>query len=388
LEHLAQEPRRTVLRNGNASVQLTEHILAALAGLNVDNCLIEVSGPEPPGMDGSALAFAEGILQAGLETQSANRHTLIIEQEAVARSGESFAILHPQPSASLDITYNLDYAGAPDLGRQSYFYRHSPEDFVKEIAPARTFIHESEVPELRKMGIGLRATERDLLVIGADGKPINNSLRFPNECARHKILDCLGDLTLLGRPVHGHLLAHRSGHALNAALVKAIKANEDDADLRRRMSGKPLLDAQQIAQIMPHRFPFLLLDRVIELDPNRSAVGIKNVTYNEPFFQGHWPGRPVMPGVLIVEAMAQLAGVMLTQWQAPGRFAMIISLNNIKLRRAVVPGDQLRLVARTERLKSRTAVLETQAWVDKDLAASAQIRLVMVEGDEAPTNDQ
>jgi UDP-3-O-[3-hydroxymyristoyl] N-acetylglucosamine deacetylase/3-hydroxyacyl-[acyl-carrier-protein] dehydratase len=182
----------------------------------------------------------------------------------------------------------------------------------------------------------------------------------------------------VGRPIFGHILAHRSGHATNAALAGALLNHEEERSLHRLRTAKPLLDSMQIEEIMPHRYPFLFLDRVVELDPNRRAVGIKNVSYNEPFFQGHWPGRPVMPGVLIVEAMAQLAGVMLTQWQENGRYAMIVGMDGVKLRRPVIPGDQLRLEAETVRLKSRTAMLKTKAWVDSDLAAEAELRLVLV----------
>jgi UDP-3-O-[3-hydroxymyristoyl] N-acetylglucosamine deacetylase/3-hydroxyacyl-[acyl-carrier-protein] dehydratase len=373
-----QEPRRTVLQVGDARAEMTEHVLAALAGMGVDNCRIELGGPEPPGLDGSALPYVEAIGEGGLDLQSSPQLPLVIEEPVHAGEGDCFAAAHPGPPGRFDVTYNLDYSDNPGIGRQSLCYTHSPESFARDIAPARTFIREKEVDWLRTQGIGKRTTTREVLVFADDGSIRDNKLRFADECVRHKILDLIGDLALVGRPIVGHVLAHRSGHATNAALAAALLNHEEELALQRQRSARPLLDSVQIEAIMPHRFPFLFLDRVVELDPNRRAVGIKNVTYNEPFFQGHWPGRPVMPGVLIVEAMAQLAGVMLTQWQENGRYAMIVGMDGIKLRRPVIPGDQLRLEAETVRLKSRTAMLKTRAWVERDLAAEAELRLVLV----------
>jgi UDP-3-O-[3-hydroxymyristoyl] N-acetylglucosamine deacetylase/3-hydroxyacyl-[acyl-carrier-protein] dehydratase len=380
------EPRRTVLQVGDARVEMTEHVLAALVGMGVDNCRIELDGPEPPGLDGSALPFVEEIAGGGLDVQSTPQIPLVVEESVHAGEGDSFAAAHPGPSGRYDVTYNLDYSDNPGIGKQSLCYTHSPEAFGREIAPARTFIRETEVEWLRGMGIGKRTTTKDVLVFAEDGSIRDNTLRFPDECVRHKILDLIGDLALVGRPIIGHILAHCSGHATNAALAAALLDLEEERTIRRRLRAKPLLDSVQIEEIMPHRYPFLFLDRVVELDPNRRAVGIKNVTYNEPFFQGHWPGKPVMPGVLVVEAMAQLAGVMLTQWQENGRYAMIVGMDGIRLRRPVIPGDQLRLEAETVRLKSRTAMLKTRAWVDRDLAAEAELRLVLV-SEDATTAD-
>jgi UDP-3-O-[3-hydroxymyristoyl] N-acetylglucosamine deacetylase/3-hydroxyacyl-[acyl-carrier-protein] dehydratase len=387
VRHRVPEPRRTALQVGDARVEMSEHVLAALVGMGVDNCRIELNGPEPPGLDGSALAYVEAIGSGGLEVQAPPRLPIVIEEPVHAADGDAFAAAHPGPPGRFDVTYNLDYSDNPGIGKQSLCYSHTPEAFAREIAPARTFIREKEVEWLRGQGIGKRTTTRDLLVFADDGSVRDNRLRFPDEPVRHKILDLIGDLALVGRPVMGHILAHRSGHATNAALAAALVGHEEERAIARHRSAKPLLDSAQIEQIMPHRYPFLLLDRVVELDPNRKAVGIKNVTYNEPFFQGHWPGRPVMPGVLIVEAMAQLAGVMLTQWQEDGRYAMIVGMDGIKLRRPVTPGDQLRLEAETVRLKSRTAVLKTRAWVEHDLAAEAELRLVLVNEGASPAAD-
>ena len=384
VRHRVAEPRRTVLQVGDARAEMTEHVIAALVGMGVDNCRIELEGPEPPGLDGSALPYVEAIGGGGLEVQSAPRSPLVIEESVHVADGDAFTAAHPGPAGRYDLTYNLDYSDNPGIGRQSFCYTHSPEAFAREIAPARTFIRAREIEWLRGLGIGKRTTTRDLLVFADDGSVVDNTLRFPDEPVRHKILDLIGDLALLGRPLVGHILAHRSGHATNAALATALLGHDEETAFFRQRAAEPLLDTVQIEQIMPHRYPFLFLDKVVELDPNRRAVGFKNVTYNEPFFQGHWPGRPVMPGVLVVEAMAQLAGLMLTKWQENGRYAMIVGMEGIKLRRPVIPGDQLRLEAETVRLKARTAVLKTRAWVERDLAAEAELRLILVnEGTQA-----
>jgi UDP-3-O-[3-hydroxymyristoyl] N-acetylglucosamine deacetylase/3-hydroxyacyl-[acyl-carrier-protein] dehydratase len=283
------------------------------------------------------------------------------------------------------VTFNLDYGHAAGIGRQSLTVGVDPDFFRTQIAPARTFVLLSEVEQLRRQGLGRRSSAKDLLVFGEDGWPVENELRFPDECVRHKILDVIGDFALLGRPLSGHVLAHKSGHRLNARLVKKLSRTLAAQADGMQMAGRPLLGVEQIEKIIPHRYPFLLVDRVLQLDPDRGAVGVKNVSYNEPFFQGHWPGKPVMPGVLIIEAMAQLAGILLTQWQEKdAQFGMLVSLNGIKLRRSVTPGDQLLLEAETVRVKARTAVLATRARVGQELVAEAQMRFVVVDDDDSP----
>lgn len=378
INHVVTERRlRTALRSGDAVVEMTEHVLAALAGLDIDNCQIQIDGPETPAMDGSCLPFVDALLSAGIERLDAPKQTYVVEESINASAGDAMIGAHPGSPDRLDVTFNLDYSQNPGIGRQSLHVRITPETFVKEIAPARTFVLERDVAQLRAAGLGARSTYKDLLVFADDGHVIENLLRYPDECVRHKILDVIGDLALLGRPIHGHVLAHRSGHQLNAALVHKLADGEDAIAYERLVREKPLMDALQIQKILPHRFPFLLVDRVLLLDPNRRAVGIKNVSFNEPFFQGHWPNKPVMPGVLIVEAMAQLAGITLTEWQESGLYAMLVTLNGIKIRRPVTPGDQLLLEARTVRLKSRIATIETRALVGGEETAEAQMSFVL-----------
>ena len=253
----------------------------------------------------------------------------------------------------------------------------SPESFRDELASSRTFILEEEAEGLRRAGLGNRITEADLLVFGADG-PIGNPLRFPDECVRHKILDMVGDLALAGKDIAGHVIAHKSGHRLNAALVrKLLEAVERTAT--NYLPDPSGMDINAILKILPHRYPFLLVDRVLSLEPTR-ILALKNVTCNEPYFQGHWPGRPIMPGVLILEALAQTAGILIAQKADLERqVALIASIDGVKIRRPVVPGDQLSLAVETVRLKSRTAEVQGFARVGDLLAAEARFRFVMVE---------
>lgn len=381
IEKVVDRRLRTTIAEGPAVVEMTEHVLAALAGLGVDNCLLELDAAETPGMDGSAAAFVRAVDEAGVATLDAPRRPFASSKPCHESAGDSLIALHPAARARLDVTYNLDYSSNPGIGRQSLMVRITPEVFREEIAPARTFIQERDAEALRR-AVGDRVTPRDLLVFRDDGSVLDNRLRFADECVRHKILDVVGDLALLGRPVQGHVLAHKSGHLLNQALCRRLARQAEEREIARVLSERPLLDSTRIEQIIPHRFPFLLVDRVVMLDPNRKAAGIKNVSYNEPFFQGHWPGRPVMPGVLIVEAMAQLAGIALTDWHDHGHYAMIISMNDIKLRRPVVPGDQLWLEAETTRVKSRTATLRTTASVQRELVAEAQMNFVHMTGED------
>lgn len=388
VENVAERTRRTGIEANGTSIEMTEHLLAALAGLGVDNCRVEIDAGELPGLDGSSLAFVEAIQAAGLVTCNADRKPLVItESHCVSDSNGAMVAVHPGPSDHLIITYNLDYENVPGVGAQSFSLRINPASFTRDLAAARTFVLRREVEALKQAGIGTRSTASDLLVFDDDGSLIDNELRYANECVRHKMLDVVGDFALMGRPLCGHIVCHRSGHALNTKMVQEIKAKVPPAATSKvtkpkERSVRPLLDAVQIENIMPHRYPFVLLDRVVELEPNQSARGFKNVTVNEPFFPGHWPGRPVMPGVLIIEAMAQLGGVMLTKWKENGRYAMIIAIDDIKLRRPVCPGDRLWLEADAIRVKSRTALIETKALVEEEVVAEAKFKLILVSSDE------
>lgn len=220
------EPRRTVLMHGAARVEMTEHVLAALAGMGVDNCRIELDGPELPGLDGSALPYVEAIEDCGLETQRASQSALVVKDLCIVRQGDASVEATISDEGRYELGYELDYSDNPGIGIQSLAYLHSPEAFARDIAPARTFIRETEIEWLQSQGIGKRTSPSDLLVFQRDGSILDNELRFPDECVRHKILDLIGDLALVGRPIVGRIAAARSGHGTNAALAAALAATE------------------------------------------------------------------------------------------------------------------------------------------------------------------
>ncbi|RUL89747.1 UDP-3-O-acyl-N-acetylglucosamine deacetylase [Tautonia sociabilis] len=377
--------RRTALRRGEAVVEMVEHVMAALAGLRIDNCLVELDAPETPGMDGSSLAFARAIASAGAIEQDRPRETLVIGQPVSVRDGKATVAAYPGDPDRLVLSYQLDYGESSPIPAQAYFAEPSPERFLELIAPARTFLLAAEAEALRAAGIGSRTSEADLLIFGPDG-PIGNTLRFPDECARHKLLDLVGDLALVGKDLVGHVVAHRSGHTLNAELARALLAQESSRDPAEEPASSsapepepPAMDINAIMRLMPHRYPFLLLDRVLAIEPGRSLRALKNVTCNEPFFLGHWPGRPVMPGVMILEAMAQAAGILISHRFDPDEhMAMIASIDDVKLRRQVVPGDQLLLEIDKFRCRSRMAEAHGLARVGDQVAAEARLRFAVV----------
>lgn len=384
IDNVIPRQRRTTIQRGEATVEMVEHVMAALAGLRVDNCLVEIDAPETPGCDGSSQAFVEALNEAGIVELNKEREMLVIDRPITVREGQAVLTAHPGDGTSLVLSYQLDYGRQTPIGAQSLFVDVSPETFREELAPSRTFLLETEARALREAGIGARTTETDLLIFGPDG-PIGNQLRFPDECVRHKILDMVGDLALLARDLCGHVVAHRSGHQLNAALVRKLVESIENERAGQgggngKCKGRGQLDINQIMQILPHRYPFLLVDRVLEHEPSRRIVALKNVSFNEPFFQGHWPGRPIMPGVLILEALAQAAGLMIADSVDPlENSAMIISIDNVKIRRPVVPGDQLRLEVESLRIKNSSAQVQGVALVDDQVAAEAKIRFVIVE---------
>ena len=377
VSNVADAPRRTVLRCGEARIETVEHCLGALAGLGIDNATIEVRGPELPAGDGSAAMFVDAMAGAGVVEQGAIRHPIVVREPITVRDGEATLAIVPCASSSLEIVYMLDYGEDSPIARQTHALCLTPEAFTAEIAPARTFSTASEARAARDMGMFAHLTPRDMLVIDTAG-PIDNTLRYANEPARHKLLDLLGDISLVGRPIRGRLVAYRSGHTLNHRLAREITtrfAPEDPTE-----STKPAMPIAAILRVLPHRYPMILIDRVLELEGDHRAVGVKNVTINEPFFQGHYPETPIMPGVLIVEAMCQLAGLMLSNTlDRTNKVAVLVSLDRVRLRKAVTPGD--RLILETEAVKStpRYGDVECRGLVDGALVAEARVKFLMVD---------
>jgi UDP-3-O-[3-hydroxymyristoyl] N-acetylglucosamine deacetylase/3-hydroxyacyl-[acyl-carrier-protein] dehydratase len=374
--------RRTILRSGEAEVHTVEHLLAAVSGSGLDNLLIELDAMEPgqPG-DGSAAPYVELIREAGVEPQEAERRFFTIPHPVRFRAGD--AELIGLPHTGLRITSTIQY-DSPVIGTQAAAFDVVPETFENEIAPARTFVLDRDVEPLRKAGMIQGGSLDNAILVKDDGVANEEGLRFPDEFVRHKILDLLGDLTLLGRPLRGHVMAWRSGHESHVGFVKEL------ADAERRATGfdlppppregAPPWDINAITQIMPHRYPMLLVDRILELTGDR-VVGVKNVTLNEPFFMGHFPDHPIMPAVLIIEAMAQTGGVLLLNKvdRPKEKLVYFMGIDRAKFRRPVLPGDQLRFELQMLKLKGRICKMAGKAFVDGNLVAEAELLSTVVD---------
>ncbi|MEQ1891918.1 MAG: UDP-3-O-acyl-N-acetylglucosamine deacetylase [Planctomycetota bacterium] len=371
----SNKERRTRLERGGHHVDTSEHLLAACSGLAVDNLRVEMSGPEMPGLDGSAKTLVELFAQAGTVEQRAPARTFRLEEPVFVREGGATLVALPAEQPGLSVQYIASF-NDPDVQGGSYHVQVTPESFAREIAPARTFCLASEVELLQAAGLGKGATRENTVVLGDPA----TVLRMPGEPVRHKLLDLLGDLHLLGSGLEAHLIATRTGHRTNAELVRRLHdlmEAQTTGGVIRRDTG---LDVRAVMKMLPHRYPFLLIDRVIEIDGYQRAVAIKNVSINEPFFPGHFPERPLMPGVLQLEAMAQLAGVLLLRkLEHTGKLAVLWSIDKVKLRAPVEPGDQLRIEVETQRMKGEIAQVQGKGTVAGKLVCEAVLTFTMVE---------
>jgi UDP-3-O-[3-hydroxymyristoyl] N-acetylglucosamine deacetylase/3-hydroxyacyl-[acyl-carrier-protein] dehydratase len=370
--------RRTILQQDGVQIHTMEHVLAAVAGLGIDNLIIETSTMEvvEPG-DGSAAPIARALLDAGLADQHLpKRHLKVAKAVQWARDGVQ---LSAEPYGGLRITFTIEYPHRL-IGRQTVSFDINEETFMREIAPARTFVLERDIELLRQSGWIKGGRLESAVVIGEDGIRNQGELRFEDEFARHKVLDLLGDLFLLGGPLLGHVRATRSGHQAHVAFVKYLRETQP---LPGKRPGAPPgeLDVTAIMDLLPHRYPFLLVDRITRIEEGRLVEGIKNVTINEPFFQGHYPGHPIMPGVLIVEAMAQVGGLLLlTSVDDPNEKLMyFMGIDQARFRRPVTPGDQLRFVLTLLKLRKGTAKMRGEAYVENQLVAEAELMATIVD---------
>jgi len=370
--------RRTILQQDGVQVHTMEHVLAAVAGLGIDNLIIETSTMEvPEGHDGSAAPIAKALMSAGLAEQ--DKPTSHIKVSKPVHWSHKGVELSAVPHSGFRITFLIEY-DHPLIGTQELSLEITPETFLKEIAPARTFVLERDLELLRQSGWIKGGRLESAIVVGADRILNDDHLRWPDEFVRHKILDLIGDLFILGGPLLGHVIARRSGHQGHVAFVKRLK---ETLPLPGRRAGGPPeeWDTTAIMDLMPHRYPFLLVDRITRIEEGRSIEGFKNVTINEPFFQGHFPGHPVMPAVLILEAMAQVGGMlMLNSVDDPGNKLMyFMGIDGAKFRRPVVPGDQLKFQLTLLSVKRRTMKMRGEAYVDDQLVAEAELLATVVD---------
>ena len=385
--------RRTVLGVGDDAVHTVEHVLAAVAALGIDDLVVEMDGPEPPIVDGSAAPFLAALLEAGV-APSGGEAAEWLELAEPVRVIDGESVYEAFPSGALTLEVTVDFAH-PVIGRQAGRYAVTPEAFARELAPARTFGFVREVEALRAKGLIRGASTQNAVVLDEQGV-VDNALRWPDEFLRHKAMDCVGDLALAGRRVRARVVAHRPSHRGTVTLVRAMLAAA--AEPAPAPAGSPaaapaapdpapnavppaprapvtVYSIEEIMQVLPHRYPFLLVDRIVELEPLKRVVGIKNVTINEPFFQGHFPGHPIMPGVLIVEAMAQTGGMLLlgSVTDAGEKVVYFMSLDNVKFRQPVKPGDQLRFELDVLQIRGKVCKMHGVAKVDGKVVCEAEM---------------
>ncbi|MCS5624664.1 MAG: bifunctional UDP-3-O-[3-hydroxymyristoyl] N-acetylglucosamine deacetylase/3-hydroxyacyl-ACP dehydratase [Candidatus Marinimicrobia bacterium] len=409
IDHVVDISRGTTIEENGIKIHTVEHALAACVGIGLDNVLIELTEKEPPVMDGSSIDFVEALLKSGIVKQDAPRNYLHIDEAVSYSDIERGVDIHIMPSDQFRITFMIDYK-YKSLGTQFTTMDQLEQNFAKEIAPARTFCFLSEVETLKENGLiqggnldnavvivdkeidqleadnlrGLFGIKQEIS-LGANGILNGKKLRFENEPVRHKALDLIGDLALLGMPLQGHVIASKSGHAANVELVKRIKKVYEKKILRQRfqksISSDYLFDINSILNLLPHRYPFVLVDRIIDFTPGEKLTAIKNVTINEPFFQGHFPNQAVMPGVLVLEAMAQAGSfLVLNSVENPMKKNMFFSsLSEAKFRHPIVPGDQLRIEMVLEKFKLGTAFLVGEGYVGDKLVAEGKLKATVVD---------
>jgi len=375
--------RRTVIGSGEVAVGTIEHVLAALRGMGIDNAVVEIDAAEPPEPDGSSAPYVDVLKRAGAREQDAERSYLVLREPVEFSEGD--IRLRAVPHDGFRISFEIGY-DHPLIGRQSITFDISEGVFEKEIAPARTFSLLKDVESLKKRGLIKGGSLDNSIVVGDEGILNEGPLRFADEFVRHKVLDLMGDLCLLGRPLKMHVSSVKSGHSTNLKFINKLHSALARADRGigpgRQVKEVPeSLTIDQIQKIMPHRYPFLLVDRILSLEPGKTVVGIKNVTINEPFFVGHFPSGPIMPAVLIIEAMAQVGGVMLLSMvdDPESKLVYFMGIDKAKFRKPVVPGDQLRFELEMVKLRSKTCKMRGKAYVDDAVVAEAELTSAVVD---------
>lgn len=398
-DNVVASNRGTVIAVGDVSVSTVEHAMAALYALGIDNCLIKVNAPEIPILDGSACQYAAKIEEVGIVEQEADKDFYIVKRkiEVVDEETGSKIMVLPDDEFSVEVKIDFD---SPVLHNQYASMEHTSE-FTQKIAPSRTFVFLREIEPLLQAGlikggdldnaivihdapISQDQLDKIATIIGVDPRPVSEygyindfELHAPNEPARHKLLDVIGDTALIGRPLKGKIIATKPGHTINSKFAKLIRREIKKQNVQAPYydpNAEPIMDNNQIREHLPHRYPFLLVDKIIDRGANY-IVGVKNVTTNEPFFQGHFPQEPVMPGVLQVEAMAQTGGLLvLNQVDDPDRYSTyFMKIDNVKFRQKVVPGDTLIFhVSFLTELRRGCVVMRGLAFVGEKLACECE----------------
>ncbi|MFN9203011.1 MAG: UDP-3-O-acyl-N-acetylglucosamine deacetylase [Gemmatimonas sp.] len=363
VEVAVEAERRTQLGTGEAALHTVEHVLAAVGGLAIDDLIIAMDGPEPPIMDGSAAPFLDALRSAGLTLQGGRPDWLVLRKSIRVVDGDSVYDAHPCHGLGLEVSIDFPH---PLIGPQRGRYLVTADSFTQELASARTFGFVHEVDALRAKGLIQGASTANAVVLDATGL-VDTSLRWSDEFVRHKALDCVGDLVLAGARVRARIVAHKPSHRGTVALVRAL--------VQHAVREPAVYTVEDILQVLPHRYPFLLVDRILEIEEGKRIVGLKNVTINEPFFQGHFPGHPIMPGVLIIEAMAQVGGMLLmrTIEDPSSKVVYLMSLDNVKFRRPVKPGDQLRLELEVLQMRGTMSKMRGVAYVDGQVVTEAEM---------------
>jgi len=363
--------RRTSIGKGKSTIHTVEHVLAAIAAHEIDDVTVELTGPEPPILDGSFQAYFEALQRAEPVDVGGEPVVLTVQAPFTVTEGDSSYVV--APARSLRLTTTIEWAH-PLIGRQSGDYEITADEFARELAGARTFGFLREAEALRSRGLALGATLDSTLVLSENGLVGDATLRWPDEFVRHKAADLLGDLALVGGRIQAHVIATKPSHQGNIALARWLTRTA-------QRDGGVAMDIGRILDVIPHRYPFLLVDRILEVEGTKRIVGIKNVTINEPFFQGHFPGHPIMPGVLIIEAMAQVGGMLLlgTIEDPDQKVVYFMSLDNVKFRRPVLPGDQLRCELEMLQNRGRTYRMKGVAYVDGNVVAEAEMMARVVD---------
>ena len=367
----------------NASIHTVEHFLATVTGFGINNLKVEMDAEEMPILDGSAVQFCEMFEKAGIVHQTGYLNPIKVTEVLELRFGDVYLKVEPADQLELDVTTSSPY---PGLENQNRLFQLSEKNFEQDLARARTFCFEEEIEQLRKQGL-IKGGDFDCaMVIGKKGI-VNGPFRFEDEVVRHKTMDLLGDLTLLNRPLLAKVTVKKAGHRYHVELAKAIlkKFGNQDSPIKNFSRGKDMIDIVKIQQMLPHRYPFLLVDRILELEPNKRVVGIKNVSINEPFFQGHFPGHPIMPGVLVLEAMAQVGGLtFLCDKSNEGKILYLAGVDNARFRKPIVPGDQIRFEVDVIFVRSKIGKIAGKAIVDGQVAVEAELTCAIV--DRTPEN--